>query len=151
MLVRHMRIVLFTFLLLWAPCAIDGEVAGISPSGKADGKQFNFKVTDVDVKNTPAWALDAPNPPLAPRRAQEIARKQLEEFVADRSKWYVHEVSLIDFGDHIHWLYVVQFTREYPPDLAVFGADFFEIPVLMSGAVLKPEIRSLPPDEIKHR
>lgn len=145
-----MRVAIIAGFFFCAALAVAaGEVGGMSPSGKADGKQFFFKVTDTDVKNAPPWALDAPNPPLSPRRAQEIARKQLDGFVREPSKWYFHEVTLVDFGDHIHWLYVVRFEREYPPDMAVYGADHFEIPVLMNGSIFQPKIVSLPPDEVR--
>jgi hypothetical protein len=35
------------------------------------------------------------------------------------------------------------------PNLAVYGADYFEVPLLMSGVVLTPKVASVPPDEIK--
>jgi hypothetical protein len=28
------------------------------------------------------------------------------------NQWYVREVSLMDFGDHVHWVYIVRFERE---------------------------------------
>jgi hypothetical protein len=111
-----MRIVPFAYLLFWVSWVIAGEkLASVCPSGKADGKQFNFTVTDADVRKTPIWSPHTPNPPLDPRRAGEIARQQLDGFVADPTKWRLHEISLVDFGDH-HWAYVVRFDRHYPPD-----------------------------------
>ena len=149
-LVRRMKLlVVFTALALTAIAAIAGEVGGMTAGGKADGKQFTFSVTAADVKNAPAWSLDSPNPPLSPRQAQRIAQAQLEKFVRDPKQWHVREVCLMDFGDHVHWVYTVRFEREYPPDLAVYGADYFDIPVLMSGGVFTPKVVSLPPDEIK--
>ena len=149
-LVRPMRVTIVVSFLWCAGYVLGaGEVASMSPSGKADGRQFHFKVTDTDVLSAPAWAMNAPNPPLSARRAQEIARKQLDKFVREPSKWYFHELSLIDFGDHIHWLYVVRFERDYPADIAVTFGDYFEIPVLMSGAIFQPKIVSLSPDEVR--
>ena len=127
--------------------AEEGQTALLA-GGKADPKQFNFKVTRADVINTPAWQPASATPPLSPQRASEIAQKQLEQFVLDRTKWRLHEISLIDFGEH-HWVYVVHFTRQYPPDLAVTFGDYFEIPVLMSGAVSKPKVIRLRPDRIE--
>jgi hypothetical protein len=124
-----------------------GDVTSVNPTGKADGKHFSFSVADTVVKDTPAWSPDAAFPPLEPRRAIEIATKQLHELVKEPAKWYFHEISLVDFGDHIHWIYVASFEREY--DTAVFGADYFNIPVLMSGATLKPKVTLLPPVDIK--
>lgn len=118
------------------------------PGGKADARQFEFNVTDADVSKTPVWQPDSATPPLSPRRAGEIAQKQLEGFVLDRTKWRLFQIILVDWGQH-HWFYIVRFERQYPPDLAVFGGDYFEIPVLMSGAVLQPKIMQLPPDRIE--
>jgi len=38
-------------------------------------------------------------------------------------------------GDHLHWIYEIYFDRTYPADVAVFGADYFDMPVLMDGRV----------------
>ena len=48
------------------------------------------------------------------------------------------EIALVDSGDHLHWIYVVRFQRIYPEDVAVFGADYFNIAVLMDGTSIKP-------------
>ena len=139
-----MRLALFVALLWWNTWAIAGdEVTGISPSGRADGKDFTFHVHAETVRDTPPWPLDATCPPLPPRRAIEIARKQLNELVNEPSKWYFHEISLVDFGDHIHWVYVAMFDREYSQEHADY---YFHIPVLMTGDVVKPQVRALPPE-----
>jgi hypothetical protein len=143
------RALAFAFLVLPVASAIAGELLGTNPSGKADGKQFNFSVTEKAVKAAPAWPRDASCPPLEPRRAIEIAAKQLRDLVKEPGKWYFHEISLVDFGDHLHWVYIVMFDREYPEDVAVFGADYFQIPVLLSGATIKPEVREIGPDKIE--
>ena len=41
-----------------------------------------------------------------------------------------------------HWVYVVYFFRKYPPDVAVYCADHFYIPVLMDGRVIMPRCAS---------
>src|SRR5438477_8838874 len=38
---------------------IAGEIGGYGAGGKADGKQFDFSVTDTAVKATPVWTPDA--------------------------------------------------------------------------------------------
>jgi hypothetical protein len=127
--------------------AVGGELAGVNPTGKADGKQFSFSVVDTIVNATPAWTRDVPCPPLDPRRAIEIATKQLHELVKEPAKWYLHDISLQDFGDHLHWVYIAMFERQYPADMSVFGADYFQIPVLMSGATLNPKVQLIEPDK----
>jgi hypothetical protein len=126
-----------------------GVISSVSPMGQADGKAFCFHVSDAVVKTTPVWTSGATCPPLEPRRAIEIATKQLHQLVKEPAKWYFHEISLVDFGDHVHWVYVASFYREYPADLAVFGMDNMEIPVLMSGAIVKPEVVQIPPDRVE--
>jgi hypothetical protein len=117
--------------------------------GHRPGKQFDFSVTDTAVKATPVWTPEATCPPLEPRRAIEIATTQLHDLVKDPAKWYFLQINLVDFGDHLHWVYVVMFDRQYPPDLAVYGGDYFQIPVLMNGATLKPKVRDVGPDKIE--
>jgi hypothetical protein len=114
-----------------------GEISDVSPMGQAEGKAFYFHVHDAVVKTTPVWKPDATCPPLEPRRAIEIATKQLHQLVKEPARWYFHEISLVDFGDHVHWVYIVSFYREYPE--AVF-MDNFQIPVLMNGAIVKPKV-----------
>jgi hypothetical protein len=135
-------------LLFLVTQAISGEISGMAASGKADGKQFEFPLTADVVKATPAWTPNSPCPPVEPRRAIEIATKQLHELVKEPAKWYFLQLNLVEFsGDH--WAYIVIFDRHYPEDVAVFGADFFQIPVLMSGATLKPKVIDIGPDKIE--
>ena len=44
---------------------------------------------------------------------------------------------------------MAMFDRQYPTDIAVFGADYFQIPVLMSGATLKPKVQYIAPDKME--
>jgi len=34
-------------------------------------------------------------------------------------------------GDHLHWIYEIHFDRTYPADVAVFGADYFYMPMMV--------------------
>ena len=146
-LVRPMRRVLpIAILFVFITRAISGEIAGMGASGKADGKQFEFPLTADVVKTTPSWTTDSACPPLEPRRAIDIATKQLHDLVKDPSKWYFVQFELVQFtGDH--WAYIIIFDRHYPENVAVYGADFFQIPVLMSGATLKPKVIEIGPDK----
>jgi hypothetical protein len=136
-------------VLLLPAVASGGEIAGMGARGKADNKQFEFPLHADEVKATPAWTSNSPCPPLEPRRAIEIATKQLRELVKEPAKWYFVQLELVQFsGDH--WAYIVIFDRHYPEDVAVTFGDFFQIPVLMSGATLQPRVTALPPDVIEH-
>ena len=114
--------------------------------GQADGKSFYFPVTMAEVVATPAWGADAPHPPLSARDAIAIARRQLDELVTDRAVWRFDQVCLSEFGAD-RWAYFVGFRREYPPEIAVIGADTFYIPVLMNGATIKPEVTHVEPNK----
>ena len=111
-----------------------------SATGQADRKQFTSKVTDAALAKAPAWSKGSERPPLSPGRARELAYKQLQESVHDAKQWKLHEIGLVDTGDHVHWIYVAHFMRRYPDTVAVFGAEFFDIVVLMDGTPIKPEL-----------
>jgi hypothetical protein len=145
-LVRSMRALATTASLVsLAGLALAAELnVSVSGSGKADGRDFSFIVSASDVAKTPVWSPTAAYPPLSPRQALEIARKQLRTFVKDADEWLLHEIGLTDMGDHRHWIYMIYFFRKYPPNVAVYGADHFYIPVLMDGRVIKPKVRLLP-------
>src|ERR1043166_1191002 len=125
-----LRVVALLFLASLISAFSQEALLSMSPTGKADGKQFNFTVRQEEVSKTPVWSPETLNPPLDPRRAADIARKQLAGLVADITKWQLREISLADFGEH-HWIYVVRFDYRYPPNVAVTMGDFFQIPVLM--------------------
>jgi hypothetical protein len=110
----------------------------------ADGKQFRFKVLAAELQKTPAWPADAAHPPLDPRKAAEIARKQMDELVSDGTKWPLYEIRLATMGDGLHWIYIVAFELPRNPEIATFGIDNFRVIVLMDGRVIKPAIMPYP-------
>jgi len=131
---------IFALLALAAVTWADEPVFRYSVISQADRKQFSSKVTDEALAKAPVWSPDASAPPLTPGRAQQIAFKQLSQAVTDPKQWDLHEIGLVDTGDHFHWIYVVHYTRHYPADMAVFGGEFFDIVVLMDGTSIKPEV-----------
>src|SRR5262245_43631918 len=107
------RLLSIALLLVSVMQAISGELGGVGSNGKADGKQFDFPRTIDVVKDTPAWKADAACPPLEPRRAIEIATKQLHALVKEPAKWYFLQINLVEFGKE-RWAYIVIFDRHYP-------------------------------------
>src|ERR1700719_3854211 len=107
---------------------------------------MEFEETSELVAKTPVWAPGAETPPLSPRRAQKIASKQMKELVKDRKVWRFQQIDLIDMGDHLHWIYVVRFSRAYyGPHIAVFRGEYLHPVVLMDGTVVKPtHIKPIP-------
>ena len=143
------RVLPIAILLVLVTQATSTEIGGMGASGRADGKQFDFPLTADVVKATPRWTPNSSCPPLEPRQAIEIATKQLRGLVKDPAVWYFLQLNLVQFsGDH--WAYIVIFDRHYPENVAVTFGDYFQIPVLMSGATLEPKVRALPRDVIEH-
>jgi hypothetical protein len=80
-----------------------------------------------DIRKALQWSPATQEvPPLAPGRAQVIARKQLDRIIPPKSSWYVDAVRLVAAVEGTHWLYEVCFRREYPPDVAVFGGEYVD-------------------------
>ena len=136
-----MRTLAFAVLLFFTSQVYSGESDfRYSATSQADGKQFGSRVTDAALAKAPVWTQQTERPPLSPGRARELAYKQLQQSARDAKQWDLHEIGLVDTGDHVHWIYVVHFMRHYPEDAAVFGGEFFDIVVLMDGTAIKPEV-----------
>jgi hypothetical protein len=138
----RMRIIVFTSLFFWGVSVI-GESMIFFGGGEAEGKRFHFKIAVTDVRHTPVWYPNMPNPPLSPLRAIEIARRQLEQLVLDLAAWKVFEINLKTFGDN-RWVYIVSFQGWYQTEGAGHQATYLGIPVLMNGALLEPDVKLLP-------
>jgi len=133
-----MRILVLLSLLLLALRAFANDPVEVG-SGKADGKQFTFVLTSVEIHKTPQWHSGSVSRAVTPRQAIYAARKQLKSFVGDGDKWPFDDISLFDLGED-RWIFQVRFHRDYGPTTAVTAGEYFNIPVLMNGAVVKPTI-----------
>ena len=85
--------------------------------------------------------MEVNEPPLAPRKAEQIARKKLAEFFPDGRRWRIESITLQPFGGVIgqekQWIYILRFMER---DIVSAGLpESMEIPVLMSGVV--PTVR----------
>jgi hypothetical protein len=120
-------------------------MSGYSASGKMNNKHYEFKVSQGDILRTPAWAPDADFPPLSARKAQEIARRQMQSLLGSgKEQWVLRETTIADMGDGMHFVYIVQF--EPPPSgESCTMCDFIRILVLMDGTVPKPMVKPLSP------
>jgi hypothetical protein len=141
-LTGRMHIVVFTCLFV---CAVSVAAQSITffGGGEAEGKRFHFKIDGSDVRHTPSWYPNVPNPPLPPGRAAELARLQLEQLVLDHATWKVFEISLKNFGDN-RWAYIVSFQGWYQSAAAGRQATYLAIPVLLNGTLLNPDVKLLP-------
>jgi hypothetical protein len=133
-----MRLLLFTAAL----STFAGLVDSYSASGKMDDKHYEFKVSQADILRTPIWKPDADFPPLSARKAQEIARREMQALLGSRKEqWMLRETTIADMGDGMHFVYVVQF--EPPLGVSCIGCEFIRILVLMDGTVPKPIVKPL--------
>jgi hypothetical protein len=138
-----MRAFLLLLLLIAAFPVSGGLMNSYSASGKMDDKHYEFKVSEADILRTPIWKPDADFPPLSARKAQEIARREMQKLLGDgKQEWLLRETTIADMGDGMHFVYVIQF--EPPLGVSCMGCDFIRILVLMDGTVPKPIVKSLP-------
>src|SRR5258707_15250671 len=80
-LVRSMRAPAILTLLGFASSVLAGQFHSYSASGKIDQKHYEFTVSQADIARTPVWAPDADFPPLSARKAQDIARREMQELL----------------------------------------------------------------------
>jgi hypothetical protein len=145
-----MRAALILLVLLIALRAYAQESSGTySAYGDVGEKHFKSTVSLEDVRRTPQWspATDEARP-LAPGRAQAIARKQLDRIVPPGSTWHLDAVRLVAAAEGTHWLYEVSFGREYPSEVAVTFAEHIDLLVLMDGT--SPEPKAIPRPGLDH-
>jgi hypothetical protein len=90
--------------------AFAGQFESYSASGKMDEKHYEFKVSQADIARTPVWAPGADFPPLSARRAQDIARREMQELLGGGKRpWELRETTIAAMGDGMHFVYVIQF------------------------------------------
>ena len=111
-----------------------------SAYGQVDDQHFKAEVSLEQIRKTPQWSPGMEeSPPLSPRRAQAIARQALTRVLPSGQTWQLDAVRIVSAALGRHWLYEVAFIREYPPDIAVYGGDRFDILVLMDGTAVEPK------------
>jgi len=101
------------------------------------GKKYEFRVSDQDLQQTPAWESGQENPPLSARRAIEIATNQLSALLPNGKDWRLHAVTLRPIENR--WVYLVEFLeplRADGPERQLSSG--FQIVVLMNGAAVAP-------------
>lgn len=128
-----MQIVLGIVLLLTA-----AQIEATIYTVEYGGKKYEFHVTAKDLSATPQWPANQPNPPLAPRRAVEIASKQLASLLPNGKDWRLHQVALRPLDSH--WIYLVDFLEPIRPGVERQVAGGFQIVVLMNGVAVTPKV-----------
>jgi hypothetical protein len=138
-----MRALLLLPLLLTAVPVCADEIHGWSADGKMDDNQYMYKASEADILRTPIWKPNADFPPLSARKAQEIARREMQALLGNgKEQWVLRETTIADMGDGMHFVYIIQFEPPLGQQSCV-GCDFIRILVLMDGTVPKPVIRPI--------
>jgi hypothetical protein len=103
------------------------------------GKKYEFHISDEDLQKTPAWPDGQENPPLAMRRAVDIATKQIATLLPNGKDWRLYGVTLRPVENR--WIYLVDFLEPLRGDNAVQQVSSgFQIVVLMSGVAVTPRV-----------
>ena len=104
------------------------------------GNRYDFRLTQEQLANTPAWLEDDPSPPLSPRTAKNAALTYLRTLFDNASTWRVHEIKLVPLTER--WVYLVSFTPPLPRDCQDCLTTPFSVVVTMDGnaitAVVSP-------------
>jgi hypothetical protein len=101
------------------------------------GKTLEFVVTSERVAKTPIWEPGADSPPLAARKADNLALAEFRKLNLEDKNFVRDRITLEDTGDGLHWIYVVGF--KYMGITAGFRYPV-EMFVLMDGTVVEPII-----------
>jgi hypothetical protein len=93
-----MRISLIT-LFLFAATLHAGVLSSYTLSYRTADQQFDLEVTGEQVLKTPIWKEDADSPPLAPRKAAQLATAKFRQLISDHKNWKRGNITLKDAGD----------------------------------------------------
>lgn len=104
--------------------------------------QFISTFTRDQLAQTPAWPQEREHPPLAPRKAEDLALAMLRKIAGER-RWTQPDISLRAFDvtqggsgqREIRWIYVLQFRLMGTMD---FESGSVNIIVFMDGTVIEP-------------
>lgn len=103
------------------------------------GKKYEYRITEQDLKNAPAWQPGQENPPLSARRAIDSASKFLATLLPNGKDWRLHQVTLKPVESY--WYYVVEFLEPVSPGAARQVSSGFQVIVLMNGSPVKPRVQ----------
>ena len=94
-----MRPLTFALLVGFSSAAIASLFGGYSVSGLMNQKHYEFKVSEADILRTPVWSRDADFRALPARKAQDIARRKMEELLGtDKEPWVLRETTIAEMG-----------------------------------------------------
>src|SRR5215204_1603699 len=71
--------------------------------------RYETAITRAALDGAPDWPEDQPHPPLAPRKAMELARDQLSKMHSESTNWHLRGADLKQIGRKGQWVYFVRF------------------------------------------
>ena len=80
-----MRALAIVMLRGFGGSAFAGEFHSYSTLGKMDDKHYQFTASQANIARSPVWAPDADFPPLSACKAQDIARREMQELLGSGS------------------------------------------------------------------
>ena len=133
---------MLTALLVAVALQASGADAAVF-SSHVRGERLDFAVPRSVLQQTPAWSDADLSPPLPPRRAIQIAARQLRELMPDPERWRLSRISMRPIAGGERWLYIVEYD-EPPPGPTGGITSSLGLVVLMDGSTVNPK-RSLWP------
>ena len=104
-----------------------------------DGSKYTFKVTAEELKNLPSWNPETEDVPLSARKAIEVARTNLANFLPTPDKWTLDHIDLTRMAKN-KWIYEVYFDC-LSEDCGRPDSDWsFMIYVKMDASIVEPVI-----------
>ncbi len=104
-----------------------------------DGSKYTFKVTAEELQHLPSWNPETEEVPLSARKAIEVARANLANFLPTPEKWVLDHVDLTRMGRD-KWIYEVYFEC-LSEDCGRSDSDWsFMIYVKMDGSIVEPVV-----------
>jgi hypothetical protein len=112
------------------------QVSDVRVTGLNFGYYISTATRDRILK-APIWRAGRDNPPLSPRKADQLATNYYPRIPAHLPGGMDRQyIALLDSGDGLHWVYVVQFTDLHGAYAGL--PPHFDLIVLMDGTVVEP-------------
>jgi len=116
------------------------DQAAMSYCSYAFKKQYICKITGSHLAKSPKWSDDAENPPLAAKKAIDLATKMKDSLVKD-GKQYKWELDSLELRQtpFSRWLWVAKYQARFQ-GMSTGIPHELDIVVMMDGTVIKPEV-----------
>ena len=104
-------------LLLFACVAAQAQCIYKTSFGN-ERETFEVEITSSDLASTPDWLSSDENPPLSPKKAMQVARATLIQFMPETIRWELFDIKLHPTDSQDKWFYEVEY-KEPPRDPSI--------------------------------